>query len=565
MGGVFAVGGLAALSQMAGPGGSAKAPAPTAAAPATVAKDAAPALAAKPAPTKAAPADATAKAADPAANAAVTAPVTPEPAKPAPIAPAPVKAAPVAEAPAADAPPVAETSAEKPAADALAAKPVAASDAPAAPADAVAEVTAPLAPAAATGDAPSPAQPVPPATPEVADAPAVAAVAPAKPPVPPPTDAPSEVLLQAQQNGPAATPSVTTGQPAAETPAAPGVLLAEPAPGAADLPPPPPLTPEEEALLQPLPESEPTPPAAIAPAPVPDAGTMPEPAPAAQPEPVQTVEPAPALPTTPGLSDQATGVVTNRLPRIGAEPPAAEAEIPAAEAEILPAADDPDLPPLQRFARPYENAAGKPLYAILLVDDGATDVNRQELAALPLALSIVIDPLSDGAADRAAIWRAGGQEVVMAATGIPEGAAPSDLEQSFQELATRLPEAVAVIDPAGAVFQDNRPLATQVVPILAGQGRGLVTFDRGLNAADQVARRENLPATMIFRQLDAEGEDSPLIRRYLDRAAFKAAQEGEVAVIGALRPETVAAILEWSVEGRSSTVALAPVSALMAN
>jgi uncharacterized protein len=55
-----------------------------------------------------------------------------------------------------------------------------------------------------------------------------------------------------------------------------------------------------------------------------------------------------------------------------------------------------------------------------------------------------------------------------------------------------------------------------------------------------------------------------VIRRYLDRAAFKAAQEGRVAVIGTLRDETVKAIMEWAVEGRSATVALAPISALMA-
>ena len=39
--------------------------------------------------------------------------------------------------------------------------------------------------------------------------------------------------------------------------------------------------------------------------------------------------------------------------------------------------------------------------------------------------------------------------------------------------------------------------------------------------------------------------------------------EGQVAVIGVLREETVKAVMEWAVEGRSATVALAPVSALM--
>jgi polysaccharide deacetylase 2 family uncharacterized protein YibQ len=103
-----------------------------------------------------------------------------------------------------------------------------------------------------------------------------------------------------------------------------------------------------------------------------------------------------------------------------------------------------------------------------------------------------------------------------------------------------------------------------VVPLIKSQGRGLITFDRGLNAADQVARREDVPSATIFRQLDAEGEDAPLIRRYLDRAAFKAAQEGRVMVLGETRPETIAALMEWTVEGRASSVTLAPATAVMA-
>ncbi len=91
----------------------------------------------------------------------------------------------------------------------------------------------------------------------------------------------------------------------------------------------------------------------------------------------------------------------------------------------------------------------------------------------------------------------------------------------------------------------------------------MLTWDQGLNAADQVARREDVPAAVAFRDLDGAGEAAPVIRRYLDRAAFKAAQEGRVTVIGRARPETVAAILEWTVEGRAATVALAPLSAVL--
>jgi hypothetical protein len=153
--------------------------------------------------------------------------------------------------------------------------------------------------------------------------------------------------------------------------------------------------------------------------------------------------------------------------------------------------------------------------------------------------------------------------VLTLANGIPPGATAADLETTFQTLSDILPESVAVIDQDIGGFQDQRPLATLALPVIKGEGRGLVTYDRGLNAADQIARREGVPSTVIFRRLDGEGENKSTIRRYLDRAAFKAAQDGYVVVIGDTRAETVAAILEWTVEGKAGTVTLAPVTAVL--
>lgn len=264
------------------------------------------------------------------------------------------------------------------------------------------------------------------------------------------------------------------------------------------------------------------------------------------------------------------GVTTGRLPTITPDP---AAEAPLVNSEARPAepsvagTDLPelaaDLPPLQRFARSFENPGAKPLFAVLLLDQGDPELRRAELAALPLPLSFVVDPMQPGAAEAAEIYRAAGQEVVMLATAIPRGATAADLEQSFAAIAPILPEAVALIDTTDATFQDNRGLSAEVVTHLDAKGLGLVTFDRGLNAADQVARREGVPAATVFRSLDDEGEDSPLIRRYLDRAAFKAAQEGRVVVIGTAREATITALMEWAVEGRSASVALAPISAVM--
>ena len=406
-----------------------------------------------------------------------------------------------------------------------------------------------VAPAVDAGDAPEAGTVTTPDVLAMADGPAVAPPAPEEPPAQPPSDAPADGLAS-----PTLAPGEVAdlprmsdaGQPGAAMPSAPDAPQGEVAPEAAELPPPPPLTPEEEALLQPLPDAGAT--TQVVPAVIPE-----------NPEQGATLAPAPSL------SNQAEGVVTGRLPRIGdpapQEPEAAGSGDPVPDPEVR-AADD-TLPPLERFARAFDNRDAKPLFAILLFDTGAEDIDRAELAAQSLPLTIVIDPLSDGAADRAALWRAGGQEVVMAATGIPNGATATDLEQSFQVLAERLPEAVAVIDIDGKTFQDNRPLATQVVPVLAAQGRGLITFDKGLNAADQVARRDGLAATTVFRVFDEGAESSFEVSRRLDRAAFKASQVGQVAVLGALSTQTVQGVLQWAIEGKSSTVALAPVTALL--
>lgn len=401
-----------------------------------------------------------------------------------------------------------------------AAEPATPAPAPDASAEAAAPAAEMAAPALPVTDA-APDQPSPDAAPEeVAQAPAPAAPAPLAPAAPPDaaeaTPAPAAELPPPQPGQPADR-LLEPGAP--ETPApAPGDVVPQP---------------------QPQPQAE----AAAEPAPAPDLPKMLEP------------DGGVKLPPAEALPKDAEGVTVGRLPSIGAP------EVTAPEAATPPVPED--LPPIRRYAAAFENPTGKPLFALILTDDGSPELDRARLAALPFPVTFVIDPLAANAAEAAATYRAGGKEVVMLATGIPAGATAADLEQSFQAVSAALPEAVAVADLPQGGFQDDRPLAAQVVTILKAEGRGLITYDRGLNAADQVARREDLPAATIFRELDAQGEDIPLIRRYLDRAAFKAAQEGRVVVIGKASPETVAAIMEWTIEGRASSVTLAPATAVM--
>lgn len=417
------------------------------------------------------------------------------------------------------------------------------------PAAPVAEVL-PALPAASQPEAAAPAAATP------------SADLPAKPPL---ASAEAPAALNEPASG-ASVPQVQAGSDAAPAPASPGALAGDSgtdaAPAAADLPPP---APQEatETLLTPAPApADPAPPSMVVldPAPAPAVvEPAPEPAPVAPalPQVLDTSKPEILSPSA-GLTKSVDGVTVGRLPSIAA--PAAPAD-PATAAQVAPAAD---TRPIAQYAAEFSNDLGKPLFAVLLVDNGAADLDRAKLAALPFAVSFVIDPLDPNAAAAEAIYRKAGKEVVMLASGIPTGAVAGDLEQTFQANAGVLPEAVAVMDIGAAGFQDNRPLASMVVPIIKDQGRGLVTFDAGLNAADQVARREDVASAVIFRDLDGAGEDTPLIRRYLDRAAFKAAQEGRVVVVGTTRPETIAALMEWSIEGKGASVALAPITAVLA-
>ena len=520
----------------------------------------------------------------------------PEPVAEAPEAvPAPTpEAAPAVEAPATDqaeaapaepVPPAAEPEAETeaaapgdtpaPAEPATSESPASAAAEPASPTPVAPEVVAP--PAVASSSQDGTAETAPPVVAEVA-----------KPDLPPtPLLLPqleTDAVLAALDDSATPLPEPEALAPADPTPPAEAVpaatpaepeVVAEPAPEPAPEASPEPAPELAEAAPAPELPSEPTPEAPVVdamPGQTIDDGTtarlpgtaatqMPGNRPAslpgteAPPElvPVTEAESAEIIPA-PGLGNATEGVITGRLPRIGDAP-----EVEATPDETAA----PDTRPIAQFAASFENPEGKPTLAIVLVDPGTADLDRAGLAALPFPVSFALDPLDPATPERAAIYRAAGKEVVMLANGIAEGAQASDVEVSFQTMAQGLPEAVAVMDLPQPVFQNTRPLASLVVPVIGAQGRGLLTWDQGLNAADQVARRDGIEAAVIFRDLASAGEDSIAIRRVLDRAVFKAGQDGRVALAGTASAATVAALLEWTVEGRAAMVALAPLTAVM--
>ncbi len=265
----------------------------------------------------------------------------------------------------------------------------------------------------------------------------------------------------------------------------------------------------------------------------------------------------------PNTSNQATGVVVNRLPSLRT-PSETEAEEPdaAAEAETAPA-DVTGLGALQAFASAVEVPEAGSLIGVILVHTGADGVSADELAKLELPFSVAIDPSQPGAKEAADTYRAAGIEVLAMVNDLPETAEPSDVAVAMEGYFGVLNEAVGVLDPLDARIQSNRDLLEPVLAAISETGHGLVTYDRGLNTAQQTARRQDVAAATVFRLLDADLEESPKIKRYLSRAAFTAAQDGSVVVLGRAYSETVAALVEWALDDKGADINVVPVSKIM--
>ena len=258
----------------------------------------------------------------------------------------------------------------------------------------------------------------------------------------------------------------------------------------------------------------------------------------------------------PEIRNLAPNVQINRLPTIGGgTEPIEDAEKPVVN-DVEPGSDA-DQGALEAYAMAYENPEAKPMMSIILIDTPGSPISDDALSHLPFALSFAVDASREDASAVAARYRAAGFEVLMLAD-LPTGAAARDVEVAFEAYSIALPEAVAVLDLVATART-----ATQIAGILADRGFGLVLPSKGLNSAHKAAIREGVPAALIYRELDAENENPTVIRRYLDRAAFRVAQEGSVVMLGRTHQETIEALVLWALEDRAASVAIAPVSAVL--
>ena len=289
-------------------------------------------------------------------------------------------------------------------------------------------------------------------------------------------------------------------------------------------------------------------------------------------------DPAVADPPMPDLSGPDLALMADPPPAAPAKtshgddmlPPAlplAERRVVLAPGPKLETPSNPDLTAEQVRARllqnatPFANPQNKPIFAILLMDDGR--IGLDQLAQFKVPVSVAINPDWPDAPARAEQWRAAGFDVLLQSPQLADASDLGAIDSLLQAHILRVPQALGVVDMPQGGFQGNRRLAGQIVKGLGHVGAALVTFDGRINAAHEIALGASLPAAVVFRDIDAAHEDAEMITRYLERAAFKAAQTGQIVVAGRVSPQTLAALGQWLAGDWAGQLALAPISAVL--
>lgn len=247
------------------------------------------------------------------------------------------------------------------------------------------------------------------------------------------------------------------------------------------------------------------------------------------------------------------GETLGRLPTIGETP------VPAATAEPAPA--EPTGPAVERFAAAPQIEEGEAPMGVVLTDDVAAET---AILALPVPVTIAMDPYDPDAPRRAEAYRRAGHEIALSALNLPGLATDSDLATIIEAWQRTFPEAVAVIDVPLNGLGANPTLARNFAAALAPEGYGVIALRDGLDAFLQAARSRGMRAASVYRMIDASDQSDVALRRLIDRAAFEALRQPGVLIAGsAADRETMRALGAFARgEGRAG-VALVPASAIL--
>ena len=222
----------------------------------------------------------------------------------------------------------------------------------------------------------------------------------------------------------------------------------------------------------------------------------------------------------------------------------------------------PDAPAILRFAADFDNPEGLPVVAVVLIGDGTLTDGPAQVLQSGVVATVAIDALMQDATLWSEAYREAGAEVAMQVP-LPDRATPGDVEVAFAAALEILPQAGILFSDGTGVLRNDQLAAAQVMQILASEGRGLVTIQRGLGSLIRAAERADVRVATVSRDIDGAGESNSAILRALDQAAFRARQSGGAVVVARLKPRTMDVLSVWARDAAEDGILMGPVSALM--
>ncbi|WP_370241260.1 divergent polysaccharide deacetylase family protein [Pararhodobacter marinus] len=282
----------------------------------------------------------------------------------------------------------------------------------------------------------------------------------------------------------------------------------------------------------------------------------------------------PAATALPRVSDMPSGTpdVTVRRPGDGDDPAVRRlgsggGRLPGVGETIVVSPDaagsaapeaDPDAPAIRRFAATPEIQPDQRPLGVVLIDSPEAETG---VLALPVPVTIALDPFDADAPRRARAYRDAGHEIALRAARLPALASASDIALTLDFWQREFPQTALFVDVPINGLGANAPLARDFAGMIAPYGYGVVALRNGLDAFLQAARGNGLPATSVYRALDDEDQGEFTIRRLIDRAAFEALRQDGIVVMGdAANRATMTELADFTAGSGRAGVALTPVS-----
>jgi len=216
------------------------------------------------------------------------------------------------------------------------------------------------------------------------------------------------------------------------------------------------------------------------------------------------------------------------------------------------------------YGRDAVSDDGKPMLSVVLLTDQLNAIDPNLVQALPIPVSFAVDPTNPAAESLLISLRQLEQEAVIL-TDLPSQAVVQDVDIALTALLDLLPQTIGIIERQVGALQQSRDVMLHLPEVLNRTGHGLIVYEKGLNTLAKEAVKAGTPVATIYRDLDGAGQNERTIRRFLDGAAFRAANNPSdpIVVLARLRPETMSAILIWALQDRAQKTSVVPVSQLM--